>query len=302
VKASKNSAVWLVVFGVLGCSMSSIFGRLTTASGLVTAMYRMLFTAILLLPVVLLRNRDELKSIDRKDLLMCMLSGAFLGLHFAFYLTSLKYTSVASCVVLVDTEVLFVALALVLFFKEKLSVKAICGIVLALIGSIVIALADRSSGGPGSNVLFGDVLAIAGAVCSAVYTLIGTKQREHLSTTVYTFIVYSSAALTLAAGCLIFGEHFTGYPVTDYLCCLGMAVFCTLLGHSLFSYSLAYVSPAFVSMAKLGEPVFSAILAAFLFSEVPGVIQIIGGLTVILGIMLYIRSIQKNKEKINEEL
>lgn len=299
--ASKNSAVWLVVLGVLGCSMSSVFGRLTTASGLVTAMYRMLFTAILLLPVVLLKNLEELKSLDRKDVLMCMLSGVFLGLHFAFYLTSLKYTSVASCVVLVDTEVLFVALALVLIFKEKLSGKAVCGIVLALIGSIVIALADRSAGGPGSNVLFGDALAVAGAVSSAVYTLIGTKQRKHLSTTVYTFIVYSAAALTLVAGCLIFGERFTGYPVTDYLCCLGMTVFCTLLGHSLFSYSLAFVSPAFVSMAKLGEPVFSAILAVFLFSEVPGGMQIAGGIAVIMGIMLYIRSM-KNKEKSNEKL
>jgi len=302
VKASKNSAVWLVILGVLGCSMSAIFGRLTTASGLVTAMYRMLFTAILLLPAVLLKNRDELKSIARKDLLLCMLSGVFLGLHFAFYLTSLQYTSVASCVVLVDTEVLFVALALVLFFKKKLSRKAVLGIALALLGSVVIALADRSSEVPGSNVLFGDALAIAGAVCSAVYTLIGTRQRRHLSTTVYTFLVYFAAALTLVAGCFLFGERFTGYPVTDYLCSLGMTVFCTLLGHSLFSYSLAYVSPAFVSMAKLGEPVFSALLAIFLFAEVPGALQIAGGLTVILGIMFYIRSIKKNKENPNEEL
>jgi len=89
----------------------------------------------------------------------------------------------------------------------------------------------------------------------------------------------------------------------DYVLCilsgvfLGMAVFCTLPGHSLFSFSLAHVSPAFVSITKLGEPVFSAIMAVFLFSEIPGALQIAGGLAVIAGIVLYLLNIETKRKQ-----
>lgn len=283
---NQKKVIAAVLIGCLGVSTSAIFGKLTTADGVVSAFFRMFFTSLLLLPVVLIRKREELKAVSRKDLLISILSGIFLGFHFATYLTSLQYTSVASCLILVDMDAVFVALASFFLFRERFSAKSVPAILLAVAGSIVIALSDRTAGG--SNVLFGDLLALAGGLFIAVYTLIGTKQRSHLSTTVYTFIVYTAAAVTLFFLCLILKKPFTGYPATDYLCCLGMAVFCTLLGHSMFNYALAYVSPAFVSTAKLSEPVLSSIAAAFLFGQYPSALQIIGGVLVITGIAWYI--------------
>lgn len=295
-KNQTSKAVVIVFLGVLGVSTSAIFGRMITAGGLITALYRMIATVLLLAPAALLRHREELRSLPKKSLLACTVSGIFLGGHFGAYLSSVKMTSIASCLVLVDTEVLFVALALRLLYGKRLKNRERLGIIAALAGSAVVALADSGSGG-GSRVLLGDALAVLAALFSAVYTLIGVKQRETLSTTAYTFIVYSAAALTLLVTALLSGQPLTGYPPKDLLLCAAMAVCCSLLGHSLFSYSLKYVSPAFVSMAKLGEPVFTSLLAVLIFAEIPGLMQLLGGLAVLGGIALYLT---KSKEKEQE--
>lgn len=285
-KQEQKKALAAVLIGCFGISTSAVFGKLTSADGVVVAFFRMFFTSLLLLPAVLVRSSDELCSLTKKDFLLCILSGVFLAFHFASYLTSLKYTSVASCLVLVDMEVVVVAVASFFLFRERISGRSAAGILLALAGSVIIALGDRSAGG--SNVLYGDILALAGAVFIAGYTLIGTKQRSHLSTAVYTFVVYSTAAATLFLLCLILKKPFAGYPLSDYLCCLGMAVFCTLLGHSMFNYALACISPSFISTAKLSEPVLSSVAAIFLFQQIPSAAQIAGGVLVLAGIAVYL--------------
>lgn len=274
----------IVIMAVFGVSLSAIFGKIVTAPSLVSAMYRMAFTSLLLLPVILARYRGELARTGRKNVAMCLLSGVFLGFHFASYLESLKYTTIASSTVLVDLEVLFVALMMFFLFRERIPRLALAGIAVTLIGSFIIAMGDSSGG---SNIIYGDMMALLGAFCTSVYTMIGRAQRQHLSTTAYTFLVYLSASVTLGIAVALTGTQAVGYPVTDYLSFLGMAVCCTLLGHSIFSWALRYISPAFVSTAKLLEPVFATIMGILLFSEIPRVNQVIGGVIVIGGILIY---------------
>ena len=276
---------FITILGVASMSTSAIFGRMMTTPAIITAMYRMLLSALLLLPVVLLRHWQELLHIRKKNLLLCLLCGVILGTHFTAYMESVQYTRIASSTVLVDTEVLFVALALLFLFHEKIPKAGLIGIAVTLAGSIIIALGDTSGG---SNILYGDLMALLGAVCSAAYTLIGRNQRQYLSTTVYTFLVYSSAAVTLFLGACFSGQPMTGYEPINFVYILAMAVFCTLLGHSIFSWGLKYISAAFISMSKLGEPVFATIMAIFLFSEIPQVNQVVGGLIVIAGIAMYL--------------
>lgn len=275
----------IVILGVVFMSTSAIFGRMVTTPAVLTAMYRMLFTALLLLPAVLLKHRKELLHIRRSNLLMCLLCGVILGIHFTAYMESVQYTRIASSTVLVDTEVLFVAAILLVFFHEKIPRAGLIGIAVTMAGSIIIALGDTSGG---SNILYGDLMAILGAICSSAYTLIGRNQRKYLSTTVYTFLVYSSAAVTLFVAAAATGQRFTGYALSSFGYILGMAVFCTLLGHSIFSWGLKYISAAFISMAKLGEPVAATIMAVFLFGEIPQLNQIAGGIIVIAGIAIYL--------------
>ena len=277
----------LVLLGVAGVSLSAVFVRWSTAPSLVLALYRMAFSAALLAPWTFLRCRGELRTISRKDALLCLMSGAFLGLHFAAYFESLRWTSIASSVVLVDTEVLFVALGSVLLLKKKLPGRAWLAVALAFGGSIVIALADTATG---PDALRGDMIALTGALCMAVYTMIGVVCRRRLSTAVYTCLVYTAAAVTLLVITLAGGTPLAGYGAVNGLTALGMAVFCTLLGHSVFSWGLKYLPPAFISTVKLMEPVFASVWGLVLFAERPGLLTVLGGAVIICGIALYSRA------------
>ena len=274
----------IVLLGVAGVSLSAILVRWSTAPSLILAFYRMAMAALLLAPVVLCRHRQELCDLKCKDGLLCLASGAFLGLHFTAYFAALERTSIASAVVLVDAEVLFVALATVLLFGKRLSKKAWLAVLLAFGGSILVAAGDVSVS---PEALRGDLVALSGALFMAVYTMIGAVCRKHLSTTVYTCLVYGAAALTVLTIAVARGMPLAGYGAMNYATALGMAVFCTLLGHSVFSWGLKYLPPAFISTAKLLEPVFAALLGLLLFAEVPGWTVLLGGAVVIGGVALY---------------
>lgn len=165
------------------------------------------------------------------------------------------------------------------------------GIAATFTGSVLIALADAGSG---SNILLGDLIALGGAAAMSVYTLIGKVCRRHISTTVYTFIVYSAAAVTVLILLLFAGTPVFGYAPVNLLTALGMALFCTLLGHSIFSWGLKYVSASFIATVKLLEPVFACVLGILLFGEMPAWTVIVGGGLVILGVYLY-ASLGENK-------
>ena len=274
----------IVLLGVAGVSLSAVFVRWSTAPSLVLALYRMAFSALLLIPLALAR-RAEFRALRRRELCLSLLSGAFLGVHFACYFESLRWTSIAAAVVLVDTEVLFVALASVLILRKKLSRRAWTAVLLAFGGSVAVALADASGGGA----LRGNLFALTGSVCMAVYTMLGAVCRRSLSTTVYTSLVYLSAAGTVLAAALAGGQALTGWGPVNLLAGLGMAVFCTLLGHSVFSWGLKYLPPAFISTANLLEPVLASVWGLLLFRERPGVLVVFGGTLILLGIGLYSR-------------
>ena len=156
---------------------------------------------------------------------------------------------------------------------------------ITLLGSVLIALSDSGSG----SHLYGDILALLAAVAVAVYTLIGRLVREKLSTTVYTYMVYSACAAVLVLTCLVQGASLLGYGWSAVIVGLLLAVFSTILGHSIFSWCLKYFSPSFVSASKLCEPVVAVVIAGFLFGELPGWLQVLGGVLILGGVFWYSR-------------
>lgn len=279
----------MIVIGIIGISLSAIFVKYSHAPSVVTAAYRLLWTVGLMTPVVLGKGeiRKELKRTDRRTLFLCAVSGIFLALHFTAWFESLKQTSVASSTAIVCTEVIWVALGFVLFLKGKMGRPAVFCIAVTVLGSLLIALSDYSAGG---DHLYGDGLALAAAVFSAVYTLIGREMRRSMSTAVYTYIVYVFCALVLCISTAAAGIPFYGYGISAVAVGLLLAVFSTLLGHSIFSWCLKYFSPSFVSASKLCEPVAAALFAVFLFAEIPALLQIAGGMITIGGVLLYSRA------------
>ena len=278
----------MIVVGVLGISLSSIFVKYSTAPSAVTAAYRLLWTVLLMTPVTFGKKeiREELFHVSRATLFLSCLSGLFLAFHFALWFESLRHTSVASSTTIVCTEVIWVSLGYALFLKGKLKIKEVLTILVTLGGSVLIALADSTSGGAH---LYGDILSLLAAIAVAIYVLIGRVVRKNASTTVYTYVVYSSCAAVLLVMCLLQGTALWGYGASGVVVGLLLAVFSTILGHSIFSWCLKYFSPSFVSASKLCEPVAAAILAGFLFAEIPSAMQIAGGILILGGVLYYSR-------------
>lgn len=278
----------MIVVGVFGISLSSIFVKYSTAPSAVTAAYRLLWTVLLMTPVTLGKraNRKELTSADKKMVALSCLSGLFLAIHFVLWFESLNHTTVASSTTIVCTEVIWVSLGYCLFLKGKLPVKAVAAIAITLLGSICIALADSSAG---QGHLYGDLLSLLAAIAVAAYVLLGRVVREKLSTTVYTYIVYTACAAVLLGTCCVQGIGLGDFGISAAVVGFLLAVFSTILGHSIFSWCLKYFSPSFVSASKLCEPVVAAILAGFLFGEVPGGVQLLGGALIFGGVLYYSR-------------
>lgn len=274
----------IVLLGVAGVSLSAVFTRCSTVPALVLALYRMALSAAFMAVPALLRRR-ELATLRWREVALCLVSGLFLGLHFTAYFAALERTSIAAAVVLVDTEVLFVALASAAVLGQRLSGRAWAAVALAFGGSAVVALGDSTGGGA----LLGDLIALGGAAAMAVYTMIGAVCRRKLSTEVYTFLVYLAASASLLAAALVSNTALTGYGAVNVLTALGMAVCCTLLGHNVFSWGLKYLPAAFIATAKLLEPVLASVWGLVLFAERPGWITILGAAAIVGGIALYVR-------------
>ena len=275
----------IVMLGVMGVSLSPIFVRFSTAPSMVLVFYRVTFATLLLTPYVFWRHRDEVKALKKRDWMLCVLAGIFLGLHFVSYFESLRRTAIAPAAVLVNTEAIFVTIGTVLFMKAKLSKKAWFAVLLTFVGSVIVAMADAGGGG---GALLGNLLALAGAIFGAVYTMLGTAcRRGGVSTLVYCYFLYASAALTVLLFLTVSGTVPFGYEPVNFLTTLGMAVCCTIGGHSVYSWGLKFLPASFVASAKMREPGFASVWALFLFGEVPGVLVILGGAVVILGIVIY---------------
>lgn len=277
----------MILIGILGISLSSIFVKFSQAPSAVTAAWRLLWTVILLTPAVLLRRetRGELAAMGWKMLLLSVLSGVFLAAHFVLWFESLSHTSVASSTTIVCTEVVWVCLGFCLFQRGRLSRKALLAIGVTLAGSVLIAWSDSRTG----NQLYGDILALLAAVAVAVYTLLGRTVRSRVSTAAYTWVVYVACGAVLLLTCLFQGQSLTDFGPSAPAVGLLLAVFSTILGHSVFSWCLKYFSPAFVSASKLCEPMAAAVLAAFLFGELPTALQLLGGALIIGGVFFYSR-------------
>jgi drug/metabolite transporter (DMT)-like permease len=279
-------AVALVVV-ILAISTGAILVRLSDAPSAVAAFYRVLFTTLPLLPVAGWKYRTQFRRLGRRDLLFATLSGLALALHFASWFESLEWTSVAASVTLVQSQPLFVAAGAWLLLRERVTSRMVLGILIAVVGIATMSLGDLLGGeliGPAP--LFGNALALFGAVMYAGYILAGRSLRQRMALIPYVVVVYSVCTVALLGIALLQGGQLTGYPAREWLIFLGLAAGPGLLGHTVINWVLAHLESSVVSVSLLGEPAGSTVLALLLLAEVPTVYTVLGGGVVLAGILL----------------
>jgi drug/metabolite transporter (DMT)-like permease len=277
-----------MVVGVLAMSTASVFIRRAQAESvpsLVIAAYR-LTIATLVLSTAAARQRAwrDYATLSKAELGMLLFSGLLLGLHFATWITSLAHTTVMSSVVLVSTTPLWIGLAAPIFLKERTSGLTWVGIAIAMIGGIVIGLADWSGSATPST--WGNALALMGAVFGAGYLLIGRSVRSRIGLVAYLWLVYGTAAVLLIAWAAIGGLPLFGYSTAALGWMVALGLIPQLIGHSAANYAVRLVSATLVGIAVLGEPVGSTLLAIIFLKEWPRPLQIVGGVLILAGIAL----------------
>lgn len=295
--------------GILAVSTASIFIRFaqTEVPSSVIAAGRMSLATIVILPFAIKIWNEVKPNVNGKTWLLLILAGVFLGSHFATWITSLEYTTVASSVVFVTTAPLWVALLSPVFLKEKLTRWIAVGLIISLLGSFIVGLSNNCKnsiqGVSCSDInnmwsgryFFGNLLALAGAFLSGGYIMVGRKVRNSLSLPIYTAVVYGVASIVLILLVVITGAKVTGFSPKSYLWIIALALIPQVIGHTSFNWALKYLSAAYVSIALLGEPVGTVILAALLLHEMPTTLEILGGILILIGISVATQRIRRKK-------
>ena len=285
--------------GVVVVSFAAIlirFAQAEGASSLAIAAVRLTVAAAVLAPFAWLRAGGEILRLPRRELGLCMLSGALLAAHFWAWITSLEHTSVASSTALVTTNPLWVALASAIFLRERPGGTAVAGILLTLVGSVLIFGADANrTPGPGAAPMLGNVLALAGAISASGYLLVGRALRARVSLTAYIWLAYSTAAVLLLAAAMSTGVSLMSLPAPAWVFMVALALGPQLIGHTTFNWALRRLTATFVAVAILGEPVGAAILAWLFFEEGFTAFQLIGFVLLLAGIFVAARD-EKSRE------
>jgi drug/metabolite transporter (DMT)-like permease len=279
-----------ITVGVLAVCSAAVLISLARAQGvpaIAIAALRMGIAAVVVAPIAALRCRVEARALGAREILLAIASGVLLAAHFAFWISSLDYTSVMSSVVLVSTNPLFVGIASFLIFRERLGKAAVIGIAVAAAGAAVIGLSDL--GHAGSQSLRGDVLSLLGAASASGYLLIGRRLRKKMSLTLYVGIVYPAAAVALFSLVAVTGTALLGYPTGGYLWVALLAIGPQLVGHTSYNWALRYVSATFVTVTLLAEPVGATLLAIPVLAQVPAPTGIMGAALILTGVFLAAR-------------
>ncbi len=278
--------------GIIAISSASILIKFCDAPSMVIAMYRLAFASLLFITTAGVKKTNPLNKFHKRDLGLAFFSALFLCGHFAAWITSLDHTSVASSVVLVSTSPVFVAIGSIFFLKQKPGKLLIFGITFTLIGAVILSSKEF---GVGKNSLFGNVLALAGAIGIAGHYLIGKVLRARIDTFSYVTIVYSITALFLVFISGFLRNSFFDYNANTYLLFFLIAFVPQVIGHTTLNWALKLFSATTVAVITLSEPIGASILAFFLLGEKITGLQFLGGFIILTGVAFALRGDKHNR-------
>ncbi len=282
----------VLLIGILSVSLSSILIKLTyDVPAIIISSYRLIIASLILVSYAKLK-KISIKTKTGRDLIIAIISGLFLSLHFITWIASIKYTSIASSVTLVATSPVFVIIISFLLFGERPSLITLIATVVAILGTALIAYSDKNiaSSSQYPAPLFGDFLALLGAFAVSIYFISGSHLRKYMQTFQYITLVYTSAALFTTIFALLSSKPFTGYRTESYIYMILMAVVPQLFGHTSFNWALKHLKASAVAISVLGEPIGATILAYIFFHQTVSQLKLLGMAMVILSIAVSIKT------------
>lgn len=282
---------FLLFFACFCASTASILAKLSSMPSAILLIYRLAITLLIMVPYLIVYQRNEFKTLTKGLLFKIALSGISFALHLLCFFEALKFTGITEVNILVSTEVLFIALVELVFMHKGISAKGWVFLILSCVAAYFVISGSAVSNGnmSYSRAIIGNLLAVLSSVFTAIYTLLGRNIRKHVSMPVYTFVLYTFSLIVSLIYALTQKYPIFGYQNIDIIYAAGLAIFATILGHNLFSYSLKHFKSSLVSSAKLTSPIFSSLLALMFFNKYPTVQVIIASAIMIFTIYGYIQ-------------
>jgi len=301
-----NKPYVILFISVLSVSFAAIFIVSCSANPLSIAFYRMLFTTLIILPFVIFNKKTkcELQNLPRMTFIIMVGIGLILAAHFSLWITSLKFTSIASSVILVTAHPFLVGPVSHYFFGEKLSKINAIGIILSVIGVIILVYGNYGFPSITSDSLEGNILALLGGVAAGFYILGGRKIRKNVSVMSYAIVVYGVSTLALLLICVLFSAPLYNLTIKDYQIILLMAIVSGIFGHTFYNWTLKHVRSSIMSVALLGEPLASTLFAFAIpwIHQVPSKYTIFGGTIVLIGIYMTARKVMTSENSHSSNL
>lgn len=255
------------------------------------ALLRFIIGAELLLLVALILKRFDLKVF--KDPIIWLI-GLLNAVGQFFQNVGMMQTSATNTVLLVDINVIFVALIAAVVLKESLTRYTFYGLGLGLIGVVVI-----STGGNFEQVLdsnfIGNMIVFLGGVIWAFYIVF---QKKALVKNTDIYMTSAGAIATTAIFGVPIGLMLSGSMVIDMegaISVLYLGALCTAGAFLFYIAGLKVKGATDSSIILLSEIVFAMLFAFVLVSEVPTVFTAIGGVFIVAAILII--SIQPNGKK-----
>ncbi|OME61227.1 multidrug transporter [Paenibacillus odorifer] len=273
----------LLFISILSVSISSIMIKLSDTPTSVAGMYR-LFISVIIMLCFTSGKMARSAEMNKKDWAIVVLSGLFLGLHFLFWMESLVYTSVASSMVILSLQPLFVMMGSYFLFKEHVNLLTVFCLIVALLGSIVIAWGDIWVS---KDALIGDALSLIGTFCASVYLLAGQKVSGKINANIYSIFVFFIGGTVMLVYNLINNVSLINYASSDWIYFLLLAIIPTIFGQYIFNLLLKSIGATTVSVGIIGEPVLAIVLAYLLLGETMSLFQLLGGIITLLGMGMY---------------
>ncbi|KAF6577757.1 MULTISPECIES: DMT family transporter [unclassified Paenibacillus] len=273
----------LLLISILSVSISSIMIKSSDTPTSVAGMYRLYMSVLIMLPFVPWKMFRSLEM-NKKDWSTVFIAGLFLGLHFLFWMESLVYTSVASSMVILSLQPLFVMMGSYIMFRERANILTILCLIAALVGSIIIAWGDI---GISREALIGDGLSLVGTILVSAYMLAGQKVSHKINANVYSVIVFFIGGSVMLVYNLLNHYALIEYGSSDWMYFLLLAVIPTIFGQYIFNLLLKSMGATTVSVGIIGEPVLAIILAYLFLGEIISAFQFIGGIMTLFGMGMY---------------
>jgi drug/metabolite transporter (DMT)-like permease len=273
----------VLTVALVSVAHGAIFVRVAEADPIVIAAFRLGIATLVLAPVTLIFAYSDLRAITGRQLRLIAGASVFLALHFATWIASLDFTSIANSVVLVNLNPLWLALYGLLVLRVQPGRLTWFSIAIAVTGSVILAVGSAADGGAS---VFGDLLALAGGLFIAGFLLLAQKTRQSVALLPFVTLVYGAAAAMLWIAVIALDLPVAGLSMTTYGAMIALALFSQIIGHTGINWAVRAIPPTLIALIFLGEPVLAALFGWAYFGEGLSWTTALGGALILAGIWL----------------